>query len=71
MARKLYIKHLRLSDERVRLGEAPPSLLGATRTIWCATDDPAEADVLLVNTCSVREKAAEKLFSRARAMEAR
>jgi len=27
------------------------------------TDDPYEADVLLVNTCSVREKAAEKLFS--------
>ena len=27
------------------------------------TDDPHEADVLLVNTCSVREKAAEKLFS--------
>ncbi len=26
------------------------------------TDDPAEADVLLVNTCSVREKAQEKLF---------
>ena len=27
------------------------------------TEDPYEADVLLVNTCSVREKAAEKLFS--------
>ena len=27
------------------------------------THDPAQADVLLVNTCSVREKAAEKLFS--------
>ncbi|MGH8583717.1 MAG: tRNA (N6-isopentenyl adenosine(37)-C2)-methylthiotransferase MiaB [Gammaproteobacteria bacterium] len=27
------------------------------------TGDPAEADVLLVNTCSVREKAQEKLFS--------
>lgn len=27
------------------------------------TDDPASADVLLVNTCSVREKAQEKLFS--------
>jgi len=26
-------------------------------------DSPEEADVLLVNTCSVREKAAEKLFS--------
>ncbi|MEJ2442133.1 MAG: tRNA (N6-isopentenyl adenosine(37)-C2)-methylthiotransferase MiaB [Exilibacterium sp.] len=26
------------------------------------TDDPTEADVLLVNTCSIREKAQEKLF---------
>ncbi|GAB3092779.1 tRNA (N6-isopentenyl adenosine(37)-C2)-methylthiotransferase MiaB [Aestuariicella hydrocarbonica] len=26
------------------------------------TDDPAEADVLLVNTCSIREKAQDKLF---------
>ena len=27
------------------------------------TDDPAEADVILLNTCSVREKAQEKVFS--------
>jgi tRNA-2-methylthio-N6-dimethylallyladenosine synthase len=27
------------------------------------TDNPSEADVLLVNTCSVREKAQEKVFS--------
>ncbi|RZA05896.1 MAG: tRNA (N6-isopentenyl adenosine(37)-C2)-methylthiotransferase MiaB, partial [Moraxellaceae bacterium] len=27
-----------------------------------ATDNPEEADVLLVNTCSIREKAQEKLF---------
>jgi tRNA-2-methylthio-N6-dimethylallyladenosine synthase len=27
------------------------------------TEDPAEADVLLVNTCSVREKAEDKVFS--------
>jgi tRNA-2-methylthio-N6-dimethylallyladenosine synthase len=27
------------------------------------TDDPREADVLLMNTCSVREKAQEKVFS--------
>ena len=27
------------------------------------TDDPAQADVLLMNTCSVREKAQEKVFS--------
>jgi tRNA-2-methylthio-N6-dimethylallyladenosine synthase len=28
-----------------------------------ATDDPAQADLLLMNTCSVREKAQEKVFS--------
>ena len=28
-----------------------------------ATTDPAQADVLLMNTCSVREKAQEKVFS--------
>ncbi len=27
------------------------------------TDDPAEADIILLNTCSVREKAQEKVFS--------
>ena len=27
------------------------------------TDDPAQADVILFNTCSIREKAQEKLFS--------
>lgn len=28
-----------------------------------STDDPAKADVILLNTCSVREKAKEKVFS--------
>ena len=36
-------------------------LLGVSHDM-VATDDPAEADVLLVNTCSIREKAQEKLF---------
>ncbi|HEU4627818.1 MAG TPA: tRNA (N6-isopentenyl adenosine(37)-C2)-methylthiotransferase MiaB [Steroidobacteraceae bacterium] len=30
---------------------------------FTATDDPGEADILLMNTCSVREKAQEKVFS--------
>ena len=28
-----------------------------------ATNDPSEADILLLNTCSIREKAQEKVFS--------
>jgi len=36
-------------------------LLGESHNM-IATDDPEEADVLLVNTCSIREKAQEKLF---------
>jgi len=42
---------------------------GKMRDVLCSaegltlTDDPSEADVLLVNTCSVREKAQEKVFS--------
>jgi len=30
---------------------------------FVATDDPADADVILLNTCSIREKAQEKVFS--------
>lgn len=29
---------------------------------YTLTDDPAEADILLLNTCSIREKAQEKVF---------
>ena len=36
-------------------------LLGESHNM-ITTDDPEEADVLLVNTCSIREKAQEKLF---------
>lgn len=36
-------------------------LLGASHDME-PTDNPEEADVLLVNTCSIREKAQEKLF---------
>ncbi|MGB5148123.1 MAG: tRNA (N6-isopentenyl adenosine(37)-C2)-methylthiotransferase MiaB [Porticoccaceae bacterium] len=36
-------------------------LLGDSHDL-IATDDPAEADVLLLNTCSIREKAQEKVF---------
>ena len=36
-------------------------LLGETHTLEL-TDTPEEADVVLINTCSIREKAQEKLF---------
>lgn len=61
MARKLFIEthgcqmneydSSRMAD---LLGEG-----GAMQT----TDDPAQADVILLNTCSIREKAQEKVFS--------
>jgi len=30
---------------------------------WIPTDDPADADLILLNTCSIREKAVEKMHS--------
>lgn len=36
-------------------------LLGTSDSL-VATEDPAEADVLLLNTCSIRDKAQEKVF---------
>jgi tRNA-2-methylthio-N6-dimethylallyladenosine synthase len=41
-----------------KMGDVLENSNGMTRT-----DNPAEADILLVNTCSVREKAQEKVFS--------
>ena len=49
-----------MPDERVRLGEDRRRASRVSRTR--ATADPALADVILFNTCSVREKAQEKVF---------
>jgi tRNA-2-methylthio-N6-dimethylallyladenosine synthase len=61
VARKLYIKTFGCQmneHDSARTAD----LLAVTRGLGL-TDDPREADVLLVNTCSVREKAQEKVFS--------
>jgi len=53
--------HVRLPDERVRLGQDGRR---ARRRRGIREDpDPAEADLILFNTCSVREKAQEKVFA--------
>ncbi|OED48646.1 tRNA (N6-isopentenyl adenosine(37)-C2)-methylthiotransferase MiaB [Endozoicomonas sp. (ex Bugula neritina AB1)] len=60
MTKKLYIKThgCQMNEyDSARMAD----LLGETHTLEL-TDNPDEADVLLVNTCSVREKAQEKLF---------
>ena len=61
MAGKLYIK-----THGCRMNEYDSAkmadVLGASHGLTL-TDDEAEADVILVNTCSVREKAQEKVFS--------
>lgn len=61
MARKLYIE-----TQGCQMNEYDSSrmrdLLGSSHG-FVRTDDPEEADVLLLNTCSIREKAQEKVFS--------
>jgi tRNA-2-methylthio-N6-dimethylallyladenosine synthase len=61
MLRKLYIKtHGCQMNEYDSAKMA--DLLGESHRMEC-TDDPADADVLLLNTCSIREKAQDKVFS--------
>jgi hypothetical protein len=52
---------LRLPDERVRLGQ--DGRRAARRRRLRADRRPEQADLILFNTCSVREKAQEKVFS--------
>ena len=44
--------------DSARIADVLAAAEGLTRT-----DDPARADFLIMNTCSVREKAQEKVFS--------
>ncbi|HEY6452690.1 MAG TPA: tRNA (N6-isopentenyl adenosine(37)-C2)-methylthiotransferase MiaB [Steroidobacteraceae bacterium] len=61
MAGRYYIKTFgcQMNEyDSARMADVLRSAVGLERT-----DDPCEADVLLMNTCSVREKAQEKVFS--------
>ena len=61
MPRKLYIKTFgcQMNEyDSARMAD----VLAASHGLE-TTDDPAEADVLLLNTCSIREKAQDKVFS--------
>src|SRR3989344_2808909 len=61
MARKLFIKTFgcQMNEyDSARMAD----VLAASHGLE-PTDDPAQADVLLLNTCSIREKAQEKVFS--------
>jgi len=61
MARKLYIKTFgcQMNEyDSSRMADSLNESHGLERT-----DDPSQADVLLLNTCSVRDKAQEKVFS--------
>ena len=61
MARKLYIKTLGCQMNEYDSAKMVAVLAEAHGLV--TTGDPAQADVLLINTCSVREKPQEKLFS--------
>ena len=61
MARKLYIKThgCQMNEyDSAKMADVLREAHGLE-----STEDPAQADVLLLNTCSIREKAQEKVFS--------
>ncbi len=58
---KLYIKTFGCQMNEYDSDKMSDVLRGAEGLI--PTDDPAQADVILFNTCSVREKAQEKVFN--------
>jgi len=61
MTRKLYIKTFGCQMNEYDSSRMA-DVLGESHRLEL-TDDPESADILLVNTCSIREKAEEKLFS--------
>ena len=61
MSRKLYLRSFGCQMNEYDSNRMADLLAQAEGTTL--TDDPAEADIVLFNTCSVREKAQEKVFS--------
>ncbi len=61
MARKLYIKTFGCQMNEYDSAKMHDVLAESEEII--AVDTPEEADILLLNTCSIREKAQEKVFS--------
>ena len=61
MARKLYIRTFGCQMNEYD-SDKMADVLGASEAMEM-TDSPEDADVILFNTCSVREKASEKMFS--------
>jgi tRNA-2-methylthio-N6-dimethylallyladenosine synthase len=61
MTRKLYIRTFGCQMNEYDSAKMADVLAQAEDTV--VVDDPAQADIILFNTCSVREKAQEKVFS--------
>ena len=61
MDKKLYIKTYGCQMNEYDSGKIS-DLLAESNTV-SETSSPDEADIILFNTCSVREKAEEKVFS--------
>ncbi len=65
-ASSIKVKRLYIETQGCQMNEYDSSrmadLLGDSHG-YVVTNDPAEADILLMNTCSIREKAQEKVFS--------
>ncbi len=61
MTQKLYIETFGCQMNEYDTAKMRDVLRQSHGLVW--TDDPGQADVLLLNTCSIREKAQEKVFS--------
>ena len=61
MSKKFYIKTLGCQMNEYDSARMADSLIAAHK--MTRTDDPEKANLVLLNTCSIREKAQEKVFS--------